>query len=173
MTPTDDQLLATVYQRLRGIAERQLRGERDDHTLQPTALVHEAWLTLRDRLEALSHDPARFFAAAAESMRCILIDHARRHNAKKRGGGADRLPLDLEQISATASYDDLIALDEAIAALAEGNPRSAEVVRLRFYAGLTEEEAAQALGMSPRTIRREWAFARAFLFQRLDLHRSR
>lgn len=164
---TEDELLARVYTRLRNMAERQLGGERDDHTLQPTALVHEAWLKLRERLDALRSEPARFFAAAAEAMRCILIDHARRRGAKKRGGGAQKLPLDLEQLSATASSDELIALDEAISALAKQNPRCAEVVRLRFYAGMTEDEVAQALDTSERTVRREWAFSRAFLFQRL------
>jgi len=165
---TDDDLLETVYDRLRGIAERQLSGERDDHTLQPTALVHEAWLSLRGRLDALRAEPARFYAAAAEAMRCVLIDHARRRGAKKRGGGAARLPLDLEQLSATASPNELLELDDAIQALAEQSARSAEVVRLRFYAGLSEDEVAQALDTSPRTVRREWAYARAFLFRSLD-----
>ncbi|MCA8976889.1 MAG: sigma-70 family RNA polymerase sigma factor, partial [Planctomycetes bacterium] len=158
---SDEELLDAVYRRLRGMAERQLAGERRDHTLQPTALVHEVWLGLRDRLDSLRCEPARFYAAAAESMRRVLIDHARRRGAQKRGGGAARLPLDLVELSATAAADDILELDEAIARLAAQNPRCAEVVRLRFYAGLGEDEAAQVLGTSPRTVRREWAFARA------------
>jgi RNA polymerase sigma factor (TIGR02999 family) len=163
----DGALLATVYERLRSMASRQLAGERQDHTLQPTALVHEAWLALRSQLAAIEHEPARFYAAAAEAMRRILIDHARRRGAQKRGAGAGRVPLDLVDLAATASPAELQELDEAIAALAAQSPRSAEVVRLRFFAGLAEPELAQVLGLSERTVRREWAFARAFLWQRL------
>jgi RNA polymerase sigma factor (TIGR02999 family) len=163
----DEDLLAAVYERLRGMAERQLAGERTGHTLQPTALVHEAWLGMREQLEGLRDEPARFFGAAAEAMRRILIDHARRRGAKKRGGGLDRLPLDLVEVAATASLDEVLELDAAIGALAAASARSAEVVHLRFYAGLGEEEIAGVLQISVRTVRREWAFARAFLWQRL------
>ncbi len=164
---TDEGLLAAVYERLRGMASRQLAGERTGHTLQPTALVHEAWLALQSQMRELRDHPGRFYAAAAEAMRRILIDHARRRGAKKRGGGRARLSLDLVEVAATASLDDLLELDEAIEALATTSPRCAEVVRLRFYAGLSEAEVEQVLGCSERTIRREWAFARAFLWQRL------
>jgi RNA polymerase sigma factor (TIGR02999 family) len=160
-----EDLLAAVYSRLRGMAERQLNGERTGHTLQPTALVHEAWLNLRDRLDGLRDEPARFFGAAAEAMRRILIDHARRRGAKKRGGGLDRVSLDLVELANTAGVDELLELDQAISALAKASPRSAEVVRLRFYAGLGEQEVADVLDSSVRTIRREWAFARAYLFR--------
>jgi RNA polymerase sigma factor (TIGR02999 family) len=163
-----EDLLAAVYSRLRGMAERQLNGERAGHTLQPTALVHEAWLNLRDRLDGLRDEPARFFGAAAEAMRRILIDHARRRGAKKRGGGLDRISLDLVELANTAGVDELLELDQAIAALARTSPRSAEVVRLRFYAGLGEQEVADVLESSVRTIRREWAFARAYLFRWLN-----
>jgi RNA polymerase sigma factor (TIGR02999 family) len=160
-----EDLLAAVYSRRRGMAERQLNGERAGHTLQPTALVHEAWLNLRDRLDGLRDEPARFFGAAAEAMRRILIDHARRRGAKKRGGGLDRISLDLVELANTAGVDEPLELDQAIAALARTSPRSAEVVRLRFYAGLGEQEVSDVLESSVRTIRREWAFARAYLFR--------
>ncbi len=166
-SPTDDNLLATVYERLRGMASRQLAGERTGHTLQPTALVHEVWLALQTQMQELRDQPARFYAAAAEAMRRILIDHARRRGAQKRGGGKKALSLDLVEVAATASLEDLLELDEAIDALAAVSERGAEVVRLRFYAGLGEAEVADVLGSSERTIRREWAFARAFLWQRL------
>ncbi|HEX5053739.1 MAG TPA: ECF-type sigma factor [Planctomycetota bacterium] len=164
----DDQLLATVYDRLRHMAERQLAGERNDHTLQPTALVHEVWLQLCDRLEGLRDEPARFYGAAAESMRRVLIDHARRRGAQKRGGGKKAMPLDLVEVAATAGLDEILELDAAIRALADRSPRSAEVVRLRFYTGLGEAETAAVMGTSERTVRREWAYARAFLFQQLQ-----
>lgn len=169
---SEENLLAEVYERLRGMAGRQLAGERTGHTLQPTALVHETWLALRDRLAGLRDEPGRFYAAAAEAMRRILIDHARRRGAKKRGGGRKPLPLDLLEVAATATLEDVLELDAAIDALAATSPRSAEVVRLRFYAGLSEVEVGNALGASERTIRREWAFARAFLWQHLE-HKAR
>lgn len=163
----DKDLLAAVYDRLRGMAAQQLAGERREHTLQPTALVHEAWLSLRDQLAGLRDEPARFYAAAAEAMRCILIDHARRRNAQKRGGGRARVSLDLVDVAATLSLDEVLELDAAIADLAARSPRSAEVVRLRFFTGLGEQEVADVLGISVRTVRREWVFARASLWQQL------
>lgn len=164
----DEHLLAVVYDRLRSMAERQLAGERNDHTLQPTALVHEVWTQLRDHLAGLRDEPGRFYGAAAESMRRVLIDHARRRGAHKRGGGKKAMPLDLIELAATAGLDEILELDAAISALAAQSPRSAEVVRLRFYTGLSEAEAAEVMGTSERTVRREWAYARAFLFQRLQ-----
>lgn len=161
------ELLALVYDRLKQLAERQLAGERDGHTLQATALVHEAWLNLRDRLDVMRGEPGLFFVAAAEAMRRILIDHARRRGARKRGGGAARIPLDLVELAASASIDEVLELDGAIEALATTSPRSAEVVRLRFFAGLGEAQCAEVLGVSERTVRREWTYARAWLFKRL------
>jgi RNA polymerase sigma factor (TIGR02999 family) len=161
-------MIAVVYAQLRGIAARQMADERRAHTLQATALVHEAWLALSDRLEEVRNEPRRFFLAAAEAMRRILIDHARRRGARKRGGDLLRLPLDLVEVADTADVEQVLALDDAIAALASANPRAAEVVRLRFFSGLGELETAEVLGLSERTVRREWAFARAWLYQRLS-----
>jgi RNA polymerase sigma factor (TIGR02999 family) len=165
---SDESLFAAVYERLRRMADKQLAGERTGHTLQPTALVHEAWLHLKDHLAGLRDQPGRFFGAAAEAMRRILIDHAGARGAQKRGGGAAKLPLDLIEVAATASLDEVLELDAAIEALAARSPRSAEVVRLRFFAGLGEDEVARVLDTSERTVRREWAFARAFLWKQLQ-----
>ncbi|MBK8980010.1 MAG: sigma-70 family RNA polymerase sigma factor [Planctomycetes bacterium] len=169
MTETVDgpseELVVSVHAELRRIAQGQMGGERGDHTLQATALVHEAWLALRDRVAEARSDPRRFYLAASESMRRILIDHARRRNAQKRGGGRDKIPLDLVQVAESAALDDVLALDEAIQTLAARYPRAADVVRLRFFAGLDEAATAHTLGLSDRTVRREWAFARAFLFR--------
>lgn len=164
----DPTLLAAVHAQMRILARRQLDQERAGHTLQATALVHEAWLALRAQLPDLEQEPRRFYGAAAEAMRRILIDHARRRQAQKRQGRMQRLPLDAVEVAQTASFEEVAALDEAVTALAVENPRAAEVVRLRFYAGLEEAQAAQALGISARTARREWAFARAWLWRRLE-----
>ncbi len=167
-TERTDELLASVHAELRRIAQAQMGRERDDHTLQATALVHEAWLALRDRLGEVESEPRRFYLAAAESMRCILIDHARRKGAQKRGGDRRKLSLDVVEVAATAGIEDVLALDQAIQTLAEKQPRAADVVRLRFFAGLGEKETAEALGLSERTVRREWTFARAALFRALS-----
>jgi RNA polymerase sigma factor (TIGR02999 family) len=164
--PESDSYLATVHKHLRAMAERQMADERAGHTLQATALVNEAWMSLRDRLDA-RENPGRFYLAAAESMRRILIDHARRRGAKKRGGDLRRMPLDIVQVAATANLGQVIAIDEAIAALEEVSDRAATVVRLRFFSGLDERETADAMRVSERTVRREWAFARAWLYRRL------
>ena len=161
-------LLRSVHDQLKRLAQRQLSQERAGHTLQATALVHEAWLTLRDRLPEARDDPGRFHLAAAESMRRILIDHARRRNAQKRGGNLARLSLDVVEVADSANLDQVLAIDEAIEQLARTSGRAAEVVRLRFFTGLEETEVAQALGISERTVRREWSFARAWLFRKLN-----
>jgi len=166
--PTAAELLQTVHAQLRRIAAQQMGRERSDHTLQATALVHEAWVSLRDRVAGLAEDPGLFYRAAAESMRRILIDHARRRNASKRGGDMQRLSLDVVEVASTANLDQVLAIDEAIAALEQVSRRAAELVRLRFFAGLEEVEAARTLEISERTARREWAFARAWLFRRLS-----
>ncbi len=161
-------LVRAVYERLRTMAERHMAGERRDHTLGATGLVHEVWVNLESHLEGMRDDPSRFYGAATEAMRRILIDHARRRNAQKRGGGLDRLSLDLVEVAATATLGEVLALDEAVKDLADESERAAEVVRLRFFAGLGETEVAEVMAVSTRTVRREWAFARAWLFQRLS-----
>src|SRR5215468_6522351 len=161
-----EQLLPLVYDELRKLAAVQLADERPGQTLQPTALVHEAYLRL------VGPEPdrhwggrAHFFAAAAEAMRHILLDAARRKGRRKRGGGMARRDLDGIDPAAPESSDDLLALDEALGRLAADDPQAAEVVRLRFYAGLPIPEVAQLLGISPRTADRTWAYARAWLHQ--------
>jgi len=165
---SQDDLLARVYSELKRLARRQMSSERSDHTLQASALVNEAWLRLRDQVDEARDDPGRFFAAAAESMRRILIEHARRRGRQKRGGNLRRLSLDLVDVAETADVDEVLAIDAAITGLGSANPRAAQLVRLRFFAGLTEVEAAEVLGVSERTARREWTFARAWLFDALN-----
>jgi RNA polymerase sigma factor (TIGR02999 family) len=167
MNGPDDAMLQSVHAQLRVLARRQLADERADHTLQATALVHEAWLALRDRLDGVRDEPRAFYGAAAEAMRRILIDHARRRNAGKRFGRLARMPLDVVEVARTASLDEVLAVDDAIRALEADAPRAAAVVRMRFFAGLDEEQTARVLEISVRTVRREWAFARAWLYRRL------
>jgi RNA polymerase sigma factor (TIGR02999 family) len=164
-----EQLLPLVYDELRRLAAQRLAGEGPGHTLQPTALVHEAYL----KLVGPGPQPAwngrmHFFAAAAEAMRRILIDHARRKHCARRGGGMRRVELedldDVELVAGGKDADDLLALDEALARLAAADPRRAELVRLRYFAGLTLEQAAELLGISRATANRHWAFARAWLY---------
>ncbi|MHC5062925.1 MAG: ECF-type sigma factor [Planctomycetota bacterium] len=166
-SPAGDEFFHSVHDQLRRLAEKQMAGERVEHTLQATALVNEAWLSLREKLGDAGADPARFYMAAAEAMRCILIDHARRKRAQKRGGSLAKLSLDLVEVAQTANYQEVQALDEAISKLEEKSPRAAMAVRLRFFAGLSEVEAASTMGVSERTLRREWAFARAWLYKEL------
>ncbi|MBS1241827.1 MAG: hypothetical protein H6R40_1254 [Gemmatimonadetes bacterium] len=159
-----DQLLPLVYDELRALAGAQLRDERTGHTLGATALVHEAYLRLveRDRLEA--HDRSHFFALAAQSMRRVLIDHARARKRQKRGLGKEALPLEaIEDLVGDQAADELIALDDALTRLAEASPRAALVVERRFFAGLTLEETAETLGTSLKTVQRDWLAARAWL----------
>lgn len=159
-----DQLLPLVYDELRALAGAQLRDERTGHTLSATALVHEAYLRLaeRDRLEA--KDRSHFFALAAQSMRRVLIDHARARKRLKRGMGRDAVPLDaVEDLVGDQAADELIALDEALTRLAEASPRAALVVERRFFAGLTLEETAETLDTSLKTVQRDWIVARAWL----------
>ena len=162
------QLLPLVYGELRRLAAAKLGGERPGHTLQPTALVHEAYL----RLVGAGTEPAwenrrHFFAAAAEAMRRILIDHSRRKRRGKRGGGWRRLELESLELPAAARGEDLLALDEALDGLAQEAPLKAELVKLRFFAGLSVEEAAGCLGISRATADRYWAYARAWLYDRV------
>src|SRR5262249_28313056 len=154
-----------VYDELRRLAAQKLAQETPGHTLQATALVHEAYLRLVGQAEQSCWDSRRhFFAACAESMRRILIDRARDKHRLKRGGGWRRLRLDQLDFSVAEPPDDLLALDEALEKLAQEDPACAELVKLRFFAGLTLEEAAGALGIARRTADRSWAFARSWLY---------
>jgi RNA polymerase sigma factor (TIGR02999 family) len=164
-----DALLPLVYAQLRELAAQRMRQERTDHTLQATALVHEAYLRLVGGQPAGWASRALFFHAAAEAMRRILIEHARARAREKRGGKRDRVTLDVLDLAAAANPDEIVALEEAFARLEEQEPDIAAVVRLRFYAGLSVEEAAEALGKSVRTIHREWTYARAWLWRQLQI----
>jgi RNA polymerase sigma factor (TIGR02999 family) len=164
-----EQLLPLVYDELRKLAARKLAQEKPGQTLQPTALVHEAYLRLVDGLQAQGwNSRGHFFAAAAEAMRRILVDDARWKHRPKHGGDRCRLPLDALNPSAEDRSDDLIALDEALSELARREPVKAELVKLRYFAGLSLEEAAGCLGVSPATAKRYWAVARAWLFAALS-----
>ena len=164
-----EQLLPLIYDELRKLAAQKLAQEKPGQTLQATALVHEAYLRLVD-VEKAQHWDSRghFFAAAAEAMRRILVDRARRHRAQKRGGGHER--LDVPELAAAAKDDpvDLLALDDALKKLEAQHPQKAQVVKLRFFAGCTLEETAQLLGVSRATAQRHWAYARAWLFGQLN-----
>jgi len=162
-----DQLLPLVYEELRKLAAHRMAQEQPGQTLQPTALVHEAWLRLvgdeNPRFDGRGH----FFAAAAEAMRRILIDRARQKRSLKRGARAERVKLDELEVAVAADDDTLLAVDEALAKLAQEDPDSAAFIKLRFFAGLTNAEAAQALGIPERTARRHWSFARAWLYREI------
>lgn len=166
-----DRLLPLVYDELRRVAHRQLGRERDGHTLSTTALVHEAYLRLVDQTRARWVDRAHFFAVAAGVMRRILVDYARRYRAAKRGGDAKHVDLDNVEVSLEQRSEMVINLDEALARLAELNPRLTQVVECRFFGGMTEEETAQALGVTDRTVRRDWIKAKAWLSRELSAGR--
>jgi RNA polymerase sigma factor (TIGR02999 family) len=159
-----DQLLNLVYDQLRRIAQQRMNEERAGHTLQATALVHEAWLRLvgDHQAEIEWRGRAHFFAAAAEAMRKILIDHARGRRTAKRGGGLKAIGCVLD-LAGDEKIGDALALDELISRLEAEDPQTAGVVRLRFFAGLSIDETADALGVSPRTVKRNWEYARAWL----------
>ena len=159
-----DELCALVYDELRGLARAQLERERSGHTLQATALVHEAWVKLGGERAQPFEGRRHFFGAAAEAMRRVLVDHARAHGAEKRGGAAQRVTLGAVGEPVEFGGEELAALDDALATLAAEDPRAAEVVRLRFLCGLSAEETADTLGLSLRSVHREWTFARARLF---------
>jgi RNA polymerase sigma factor (TIGR02999 family) len=160
------QLLPLVYDELRKLAAHKMSQEAPGHTLQPTALVHEAYLRLVDADDARSwQGRGHFFAAAAEAMRRILVDNARRKGRLKRGGDQRRVDLDDVEVAAAGPSEDVLALDEALTKLAETHPEKAELVKLRYFAGLTVDEAAQVLGISTSTADRYWTYARAWLFR--------
>jgi RNA polymerase sigma factor (TIGR02999 family) len=162
-----DRLFPLVYDELRRIAHRQLGSERPDHTLATTALVHEAYLKLVDQTRAQLTDRAHFFAVAARAMRRILVDYARRHQALKRGGAAEPVSLSDAALVADDRADTLVALDEALTRLAELDARLSQVVECRFFGGLTEEETAEALAVTARTVRRDWVKAKGWLHHEL------
>jgi RNA polymerase sigma-70 factor, ECF subfamily len=157
------QLIAAVYDELKIIAARYMRREGGSHTLQTTALVNEAYLRLVNVKSAQWQDRAHFFAVAARIMRRILVDHARKHIAGKRGGGFDMLPLDEGLVFTPQRSRDMIRLDEALDRLEKTDERVAKVVQLRFFGGLSIEETAEAMRTSPRTVKREWTFGKAWL----------
>jgi RNA polymerase sigma factor (TIGR02999 family) len=165
-THASEQLLPLVYDELRKLAARRLAQEAPGQTLQATALVHEAYLRLADT-DTTQHWDSRghFFAAAAEAMRRILVENVRRKQSKKHGGEGEQVPLDQIEIALPPPDDDLLALDEALSRLAAQRPAVADLVKLRFFAGLTMDEAAGVLGISPATAYRQWDYARAWLFR--------
>jgi RNA polymerase sigma factor (TIGR02999 family) len=165
------ELLPLVYEELRRLAAAKMAGEGAPQTLQPTALVHEAWLKLagegRDHFEGRSH----FFAAAAEAMRRILIDRARRRQRVRHGGGQQRVPWDDAELASAPNDERLLRVHEALDQLATEDPLKAEVVKLRFFVGLSEAETAQVLEVSERTVERHWAYAKAWLFHAIERQR--
>jgi RNA polymerase sigma factor (TIGR02999 family) len=162
-----DALFPAVYETLRGLARQQMGGERKNHTLQATALVHEAYVKLVGGEHAHFNDRSHFFRAAAEAMRRILIDHAKANGRAKRGGKIKAQHLNECDVAVHADPDEILTIDEAICRLEQQDATAAAVVRMRFYAGLTLEEVALALGVSVPTVSREWTFARAYLFREL------
>jgi len=163
-----EELLPLVYQELRRLAAGRMALEKGDQTLQPTALVHEAWLRLNGGAQLPSwNGRAHFFGAAAEAMRRILIERARSKAAIKRGAGWERVNLEKIDVAADANSDTLLFVNEALEKLEREDPKAAELVKLRFFGGLTLEESGEVLGFSERTAKRCWAFARAWLFQEM------
>jgi RNA polymerase sigma-70 factor, ECF subfamily len=162
-----DRLLPLVYDEFRALARHYLAQERGNHTLQPTALVHEAYMKLVDQSRVDWQGRSHFFAVAAQAMRRILVDHARSRQREKRGGGRARVVLDEAVALSPQKDEDVIALDEALERLAALDPRQAKVVELRFFGGLSVEEVAHALGVSKRTVEGDWTFARAWLSREL------
>lgn len=162
-----DALLPVVYDELRRLAEIHLRRERADHTLQPTALVHEAYLRLIDQRSVDWRNRAQFFGLASEMMRRILVNHAVARRTAKRGGGVERVALD-DAIDFFDDRDvDLVSLDDALNDLSEMDPEQAKIVELRFFGGLTIDETAEVLEVSPSTVKREWAMAKAWLHREI------
>ena len=162
-----ERLLPLVYDELRRLAAGYLRRERPDHTLQPTALVHEAYLRLIDQTRVDWKNRAHFCAVASDMMRRILVDHARKHQAFKRGGGETRISLD-EAVSFPREAEiDVLAVDEALLDLARLDPQQGRLVELRFFGGLTLDETAEVMGISRSTVQREWNMAKAWLYNQL------
>jgi RNA polymerase sigma factor (TIGR02999 family) len=162
-----DRLVPLVYRELRRIANARLRRESPTHSLQPTALVHEAYLRLIDITQVQWKDRAHFFSVASTIMRRILVDHARAKQARKRGGTEDTLWLDEASMPSPRRAPELVALNDALDKLSEIDERQAKIVEMRFFAGMTEEETGEVLGISARTVKRDWRMAKAWLFQEL------
>jgi RNA polymerase sigma factor (TIGR02999 family) len=162
-----ERMLPLVYEELRRLAGSHLNRERPGHTLQTTALVHEAYMRLVNQRQVRANSRAHFFGICAGLMRRILVDHARRRGAAKRGSAAPKLSIDDSLVLPVARDDQLVALDEALTALAAVDERQARVVELRFFAGLSVEDAAEAMDLSPATVKREWALARAWLHRQV------
>jgi RNA polymerase sigma factor (TIGR02999 family) len=166
------ELLPLVYNELRRLAAHKMAGEAGGHTLQPTALVHEAWLRLVNDNQRIWDGRAHFFAAAAEAMRRILIDHARRKRAARRGGGQPPAPLDELEIAAPVKDEDLLIVSEALDKFALKDQQKAELVKLRYFVGLSLEEAAEVMGVAVPTASRWWAYSRAWLAQEIERQRD-
>jgi len=162
-----DRLFSLLYDELRRRAAAQLRRERSDHTLQPTALVHEVYLRLTRASPISWQNRAHFIAVAASMMRRILVDHARQRQAQRRGAGLRTVALDEETVADASAGVDVLALDSALERLAQLDERQSRVVELRYFGGLTVDETAHALGVSGPTVKREWAAARAWLFREI------
>ena len=166
-----DRLFPLVYEELRGMAHRQLRRGPSGDTLSTTALVHEAYLKLVDRTQLHVNDREHFMALAAKAMRQILVDYARRRGASKRGGAASHQPLEEGLVPVSSRSDELLAIDEALGRLERLDPRLGRLVELRVFGGLSVEESGRVLDVSPRTVKRDWQKARAFLFHELSGNR--
>jgi RNA polymerase sigma factor (TIGR02999 family) len=163
-----DRLMPAIYDECRRIAERQLRREHRDHTLDPTSLVHELYLRLVDQRRATWANRAQFFGVAAQLMRRVLVDYARARHARKRGGSATFVSLAAAAETPNDSpVGDVLAIDEALQRLAAYDPEQVRIIELRFFAGLTVEETAHVVGRSPRTVKREWQLAKAWLYREL------
>ena len=170
-TGSDDaasQLLPLIYNELKRLAEFHMRRERPDHTLQPTALVHEAFLKMIGQDAAAFENRGHFFKVAAQVMRHILVDHARGRNSGKRGGLAPKVPLDERLVFSEAQSDEVLALHEALERLERLSPRQGKIVEMRYFAGLSMEEIAGVLDVSSRTVKREWTVAQAWLRKELE-----
>ncbi|HSK20632.1 MAG TPA: ECF-type sigma factor [Longimicrobiales bacterium] len=162
-----DRVFPLVYEQLHRLAHRRLAAESPGHTLSTTALVHEAYVKLVDQTRVQWQDRAHFFAVAAGAMRRILVDHARRHRAARRGGGIRHEALDEVEIAVVERAEEIVALDEALLRLAAIDARQARVVEFRFFGGLTEAETAETMGLSQRTVAREWVTAKGWLYREL------
>lgn len=167
------ELLPLVYQELRKAAAYQMAGQPAGHTLQPTALVHEAWVRVTGNKDARFAGRTHFFAAAAEAMRHILIDSARRKRALRHGGNLARVDIETVEIAAQADDDELLAVHEVLDKLAAEEPQKAELAKLRYFIGMTFEEAAEALGISVATAKRHWAYARAWLYEEIQKNKPK